>query len=119
MNRCWTKGWDEKEFRKFIHPLAVAIVPTSPGLLEGQDAYVAGLKAFIETARLHTWIEKDHRVHVYASGRSAVVTFLFQLTFVIMGSVQTLSGRDMFFLVKEARKWMAAAEQFSPEPPVS
>lgn len=42
MNRCWTEGWHEKEFRQHIHPGTVAIVPTLPGRLDGQDAYVAG-----------------------------------------------------------------------------
>jgi hypothetical protein len=29
---------------------------------------------------------------------------------------QTLQGRDMLFIVKEGRKWLIAADQFSPEP---
>lgn len=59
MNRCWTEKWDEARFRAFIHPEAVAIVPTTPGRLEGQDAYVAGWRAFCETAVIHTWRESD------------------------------------------------------------
>jgi hypothetical protein len=42
MNRCWTAGWHEEQFRQYIHPDAVAIVPATPGRLEGRDAYVAG-----------------------------------------------------------------------------
>ena len=59
MNRCWTEKWDEARFRAFIHPEAVAIVPTTPGRLEGQDAYVAGWRTFCETAVIHTWRESD------------------------------------------------------------
>jgi ketosteroid isomerase-like protein len=118
MNRCWTTEWDEKEFRKYIHADAVAIVPTSPGRLDGQDAYVAGWKGFVELVRIHEWKETDHRIQIYASGRAAVVTYFFRLTFETGGRVQTIMGRDMFFLIKEARRWLVVADQFSPEPSV-
>lgn len=116
MNRCWTAGWNEKLFRQYIHPDAVAIVPTTSGRLEGQDAYVAGWRAFCEAAGIHEWRETDHKVRIYSGGKSAVVTYLFSITFVIGGQKQTMHGRDMFFLVKEGRKWLVVADQFSPEP---
>jgi hypothetical protein len=55
-------------------------------------------------------------VQIYAGGKSAVVTYLFSITFVMGGQKQTMHGRDMFFLVKERRKWRVVADQFSPEP---
>jgi ketosteroid isomerase-like protein len=116
MNRCWTETWNETEFRKYIHPDAVAIVPTTPGRLEGQDAYVAGWKSFVETTKIHEWKETDHHVHIYASGRCAVVTYLFSITFEQGGQTHVMKGRDMLFLVRELRTWLVAADQFSPEP---
>lgn len=116
MNRCWTEGWHEAEFREYIHPDAVAIVPTVPGRLEGRDAYVAGWRGFCETTVIYEWRETDHTVQIYAGGKSAVVTYLFTIAFVAGGQKVTLQGRDMFFLVKEWRKWLVAADQFSPEP---
>ena len=116
MNRCWTASWNETAFRHYIHPDAVAIVPTTPGRLEGQDAYVAGWRAFCEAAVIHEWRETDHKVQIYAGGKSAVVTYFFSITFVMGGQKLTMRGRDMFFLVKERRKWLVVANQFSPEP---
>lgn len=116
MNRCWTEGWNEEQFRQYIHPGAVAIVPTTSGRLEGQDAYVAGWRAFCKAAVIHEWRETDHKVQIYAGGKSAVVTYLFSITFVIGGQKQTMQGRDMFFLVKEGQKWLVVADHFSPEP---
>jgi ketosteroid isomerase-like protein len=116
MNRCWTAGWHEEQFRKYIHPDAVAIVPTTPGRLEGREAYVAGWRGFSEAAVIYEWKETDHMVQVYAGGKSAVVTYLFSITFALGTQKQTMRGRDMFFLVKEGRKWLVAADQFSPEP---
>ncbi len=116
MNQCWTVSWDEPAFRQYIHPDAVAIVPTTPGRLVGQDAYVAGWRAFCEAAVIHDWQETDHIVQIYAGGKCAVVTYLFSITFAMGGQKLTMRGRDMLCLVKEGRNWLIAADQFSPEP---
>ncbi len=117
MNRAWTTGWHESEFRHYIHPDAVAIVPLSPVRLEGRDAFVAGWRGFCESAVIHEWRETDHRVQLYAGGKCAVVTYLFSISFSTGQDNLTMHGRDMFFLVKEGRKWLVAADQFSPQPP--
>ena len=116
MNRCWTESWNEPAFRDFIHPEAVAIVPTTPGRLEGREAYVAGWKGFALSTTIRSWTETDYRVQFYEGGTCAVVTYLFSITFAMGGQEQTLKGRDMFFLVREDNRWLVAADQFSPEP---
>jgi ketosteroid isomerase-like protein len=116
MNRCWTAGWNETAFRQYIHPDAVAIGPATPWRLEGKDAYVAGWRGFCEAAVIHEWRETDHKIQIYGGGKCAVVTYLFTITFAMGGQNQTMHGRDMFFLVREGRKWLVAADQFSPEP---
>jgi ketosteroid isomerase-like protein len=116
MNRCWTETWDEAAFRQYIHPDAVAIVPSAPGRIEGKDAYVAGWRGFVMATTIHAWEERDHRIRVYAGGKCAIVTYLFTITFAMGGQVQEMQGRDMFLLVKEGGKWLVAADQFSPEP---
>ncbi len=117
MNRCWAQTWDEKKFREYIHPDAVAIVPSVPGRLEGRDAYVAGWRGFVEAATIHTWEETDYHIRVYTSGSCAVVTYLFAMSFTMGGQPVTMAGRDMLFLVKESGRWLVVADQFSPEPP--
>jgi ketosteroid isomerase-like protein len=116
MNRCWTASWNEPAFRQYIHPDAVAIAPTTPGRLEGKEAYVAGWRAFCEAAIIHEWQETDHKVQIHAGGKCAVITYLFSITFAMGGQKMTLQGRDMLFLVKEGWTWLVAADQFSPEP---
>jgi len=116
MNACWTSGWHEEQFRTYLHPDVVAIVPTTPGRLLGREAYVAGWRSFAEATVIHEWKETDHTVQIYAGGKCAVVTYLFSITFAMGAEKQVMHGRDMFFLVKEGRKWLVAADQFSPEP---
>ena len=116
MNRSWTEGWHEEQFRVFIHKDAIAIVPSIHGKLVGQDAYVAGWQGFCEASVIHEWREMDHTVQIYAGGKAAVVTYLFTIKFETGGRKVTMQGRDMFFLVKEGRRWLVASDQFSPEP---
>jgi ketosteroid isomerase-like protein len=116
MNRCWTETWDEAEFRQYIHPEAVAIVPTTPGRLDGREAYVTGWRDFALSTTIHAWTETDHRVQIYADGNCAVATYLFSISFTMGGQVQNMRGRDMLFLVREGGRWLVAADQFSPEP---
>jgi ketosteroid isomerase-like protein len=116
MNRCWTETWNEEKFRQYIHPDAVAIVPTAPGRLEGKDMYVAGWRGFAEAATIHEWKETGHTVQLYAGGKCAVVTYFFTIIFTMGGQQQTMKGRDMVFLTNEGKQWLVAADQFSPEP---
>ena len=116
MNRCWTKSWDEEEFRSYIHPDAVAIVPTTHGRLEGKDQYCAGWRNFVRMARVTAWRETDHRVKIYGSGTCAVVTYFFMIAFETAGVAKEMRGRDMLFVVNEQGRWLVVADQFSPEP---
>lgn len=116
MNRCWTGTWNEKEFREYIHPDAVAIVPTTPGRLEGRDAYVAGWRAFADQARIIAWEETGHQVRLHAADLSAVVTYFFSIRFDMGGQEHVMRGRDMFFLNRVGKRWLVVADQFSPEP---
>jgi len=117
MNRAWTGSWDEKKFREFIHPEAVAIVPTTGGRIEGRERYVESWRQFAADAKILAWEETGHHVRFFCSGTCAVVTYLFSIRFVIGGPEQEMKGRDMLVLVYEQGRWLVAADQFSPEPP--
>ena len=67
-NRCQISGWHEKQFRQYIFPNAVAVMPTTPGRPEGPDAYGA-CGGFAEAAVIHTWKETGHKVQLYAGGK--------------------------------------------------
>jgi len=116
MNRCWTETWDEPAFSRFIHPDAVAIAPTTPGRLEGRDAYIAGWRAFALAAKIHEWNESGHRTSFFCRGTCAVVTYFFTIRFSMGADEVTLRGRDMLTLVRQGDRWLVAADQFSPEP---
>lgn len=106
MNDAWTIG-NPDDLVKFFHRDMVAITATDRDRLDGGAACVAGWKAFAAAARIHRWREVDPVIHVY--GDAAVVVYYFDMSF-------DMGGRDMFFFVREAGRWWAVADQFSPYP---
>lgn len=71
MNRCWTAGLLEEQFRRYLHPDAIAILPTTPGRIEGQDSAVAGWRDFAETAIIQNWKKTDLNMQLYDVGKCA------------------------------------------------
>lgn len=113
MNDAWTIG-NADDLVKFFHRDMVAITATDRHRLDGGAACVAGWKGFAEAARIHRWREVDPVIHVY--GNSAVVAYDFDMSFDMGGQTIDMGGRDLFFFVKEAGRWWAVADQFSPYP---
>lgn len=113
MNDAWTKA-DGRDLVNFFHKNMVAITPTDRKRLEGREACVAGWVGFLKMARVLRWEEIDPEIQVYEN--SAVVTYYFDMACEMNGQTVELSGRDMFFFVKEDGKWWAVADQFSSYP---
>ncbi|MBI2413610.1 MAG: nuclear transport factor 2 family protein [Deltaproteobacteria bacterium] len=113
LNRAWTEGRPE-ELSKYFHKDMVAITATDRKRLEGRDACVASWTAFANSVKITRWKEIDPRIDMY--GETAVVTYYFDIAFESNGRTMEIGGRDMFVFVKEAGRWWAVADQFSPYP---
>jgi Domain of unknown function (DUF4440) len=113
MNDAWTKG-NPDDLAKYFHRDMVAITATDRNRLDAGAACIAGWKGFSNAARIHHWKEVDPVIHVY--GNSAVVAYYFDMSFDMNGKTINMGGRDMFFFVREAGRWWAVADQFSPYP---
>jgi uncharacterized protein DUF4440 len=113
MNDAWTKGSPD-DLSRYFHRDMVAITPTDRDRLDGGPVCVASWKAFANSVRIQRWEEVDPVIHVY--GGSAVVAYYFDMSFEMGGQTIDLSGRDMFFFVKESGRWLAVADQFSQYP---
>ena len=114
MNRAWTTGRVD-ELRDYFHVDMVAITPTDRDRLEGRVACIAAWAAFVEKANILDWKERDPKITVFEEN-AAVVTHYYEAKVEMGGKLVELSGRDMFFMVKEAGRWWAVADQFSGDP---
>ena len=113
MNDAWTAG-NPDGLAAFFHDNMVAMTATDRNRLDGGAACIAGWKTFCEGTRIHRWQEINPLIHVY--GDSAVVAYYYEISFESDGRMVHAAGRDMFFFVKDAGRWWAVADHFSPYP---
>lgn len=113
MNQCWTQGKPEK-LAEYFHEDMVAFTPIERELLDGRKPCIGGFQDFVKAARILHWKESDPKVQVY--GDAAVVTYYYEISYVMEGKTVLTGGRDMHFLVKLDGKWWIVAEQFSNYP---
>lgn len=113
LNDAWTRG-DPAELARYFHPRMVAITATDRHRREGAAACIAGWSEFARTVRILEWRELNPLIELY--GDSAVVAYEYDLACETGGKTLHLTGRDMFFFVREEGRWWAVADQFSPFP---
>lgn len=113
LNRVWTEGRPE-ELKDFFHSEIVAIVPTSRERLVGRDACIEGWTSFVKAATIYSWTETNPMVSVF--GDTAIVTYEYQSDVLLGANRMSLTGRDMFTLIRHAESWLAVADQFSAFP---
>ncbi len=116
LNKTWAGGGNPDELKNFFHKDMVAITCTDRERIEGGDACVASWKAFVSAAKVNYWKETAPKVQLYGSGKFAVVTYYWDMSYEMNGQTVRAKGRDMFVLVKENEKWQAVADQFSSYP---
>lgn len=116
LNRAWAIDENPDKLKNYFHKDMVAITPTDHKRVEGRDACIAGWKKFVESTKIHYWKEKDPKVQIYGSGKFAVVTYYWEISYKMGGQTIKTAGRDMFALVKEKGKWWVVADQFSTFP---
>lgn len=116
LNRTWTVKGNVDELKNYFHKDMVAITATDRERLEGRESCIAAWKKFVEATKIHYWKEIDPKIQLYINGKSAVVTYYFDISFDMGGQTMKMGGRDMFVLAKEDGKWWIVADQFSPYP---
>jgi len=116
MNRCWTEnsGDQLERLKDYFHETMVAVTPVDRLRLEGKEACFAGWSRFAQTTAIHFWKESNPLVRLY--GRTAVVTYYYDMAYDFEGQKIATTGRDMMVLVQENGRWQMVADQFSPPP---
>jgi hypothetical protein len=113
LNDAWTKG-DPADLAHYFHPEMVAITATDRHRREGAAACIAGWSEFARTVRILDWREVNPLIQLH--GDSAVLAYEYELICETGGQKVTLTGRDMFFFVRQQGRWWAVADQFSAFP---
>ncbi|GMT42492.1 MAG: hypothetical protein IEMM0002_0903 [bacterium] len=116
MNKAWAMEGDTDKLKDYFHQNMVAISAPARERIVGRDACIASWKAFVESAKIHRFKEIDPQIQLYGSGKFAVATYYYDMSFDMGGQTIDMDGRDMFVLVNEDGKWWTVADQFSGYP---
>jgi uncharacterized protein (TIGR02246 family) len=95
INRAWRNG-DAAGIARLFHPDAVIVHPGFEGRSEGRNACVRSYQEFAEQVAVQRLDEFD--AHIDVVGDTAVVTYEFEISYLMDGDEMHDSGRDVFVL---------------------
>jgi ketosteroid isomerase-like protein len=104
INAAWLEGKVD-DMEGSIHPDFVMALPGFAGRVEGRDAMLAGFRDFCENAKVHEF--RDHDLQIDVSGRTAVVTVQYEMTYERAGARYRATGRDLWVFEKHGDSWVA------------
>lgn len=116
LNQTWTTKGNIDRLLDYFHETIVAVTPDIKQRITGKAACFQGWKRFHEAVDILSWEEKDPLIHIYGNDSFAIVTYYYEIAYLLDGNRRSESGRDLFVLVKESGKWLAVADCFSPFP---
>jgi len=112
MNFCRLEG-NPKDLADYLHPNIVAILPAGERL-EGREACIAAWTDFSRTSTVEYHAPDSARIDIYQN--TAVVTYNYDMFYIIDNKGTHASHRDMVVLIKERGKWFVVAYYSSPFP---
>ena len=104
INRAWIAGAVEKLGPR-VHPEIVMAFPGFSGSAAGREAFLAGFRDFVESARIAEFRERD--LHADVVGDTAVATFRYEMTYERGGQRYRAAGRDLWVFRIENEAWIA------------
>ena len=113
INGAWTNGRTGK-LREYFHENMVIVSPDLKKMGEGRDACIKSYEDFVSLATVHGCAEYDPSIDVF--GNSAAASYRFIVTYDLDGNHHEDTGYDLFFLVREDDKWLAAWRMMIPLP---
>jgi ketosteroid isomerase-like protein len=121
LNAAWLHG-ELDNLAEVLHERMVIVPPGFQDRIEGAVACAEGYQEFARTARVEAYEESQASVDVF--GATAVVSYLYNLTYTLDGARYQDAGHDVYVFVHEDGRWQAVwrtlvpvlAEGQSPRP---
>lgn len=104
INQAWLAGRVE-DLVPHLHPDIVMAFPGFSGRTAGCEPFLAGFRDFCQNARVHAFEESERQADV--AGRTAVVTYRYQMLYERAGQTYRASGRDFWVFEEERGTWRA------------
>lgn len=103
INTAWCQG-RTRELEKYFHRNMVISMPNLGQRLQGAAACVKSYEAFCAQATVESFREADHQVDIFAD--TAVLTYRFEIAYLMKRRRIQESGREILFFKQEAGRWL-------------
>lgn len=104
INDAWLSGRIE-DLAPALHADIVIVLPGWSGRVQGKQEFLVGFREFLQSSQIHEFNEQDLQADVV--GRSAVVTFRFEMLYERAGAQFRSTGRDLWVFQKHGAGWIA------------
>ena len=104
IERAWLEG-RPRQVEPHLDPDVVMVLPGFSGRVRGSDAFTAGFVEFCEAANIVDYERGDTDVDL--AGATAIVSYLFAMTYERGGSNWCSTGRDVWVFTRTAEGWRA------------
>jgi ketosteroid isomerase-like protein len=104
INRTWIDGRVD-DLAPLVHPDVVMVFPGFGGQVQGRDAFLAGFRDFLQTAKIHEFQDDDLQVNV--AGNVGVTGVRFSMIYERAGQRYHSTGRDLWVFENQGGAWIA------------
>ncbi|HKI98117.1 MAG TPA: nuclear transport factor 2 family protein [bacterium] len=111
LNAAWLHG-ELDNLSELLHERMVIVPPGFQQRIEGAVACAEGYQEFARLATVESYEESDATVEVF--GATAIVSYLYQLTYTMEGASYQDSGHDLYVFVHEDGRWQAVWRTLVP-----
>jgi hypothetical protein len=81
------------------------VLPDFAGKIQGREQFLAGFRAFCQSATIKEYEEHDQQVDV--AGDTAVITFRYEMVYERSGERYRANGRDLWVFQEQEGTWIA------------
>jgi ketosteroid isomerase-like protein len=111
LNAAWLHG-ELDNLADVLHERMVIVPPGFQQRIEGAVACAEGYREFAQSATVQSYEESDARVEVF--GATAIVSYLYSLTYTLEDASYQDSGHDLYVFVHEDGRWQSVWRTLVP-----
>lgn len=111
LNAAWLHG-EVENLAEVLHAHMVIVPPGFHQRIEGAEACAEGYREFARQAQVQSYHESDASVEVY--GSTAVVSYLYDLTYTMDEASYQDAGHDLYVFAYEDGRWQAVWRTLVP-----
>jgi len=111
INNSWLKN-DLKNLNGYFHDDMIIVDSNFNKLASNKKECIASYKSFINQAKILNY--KEYEININIAGNTAIINYIFDITWEVNGLTSSEKGRDVFVFEKLNNKWLAVWRTILP-----